>query len=150
MKKKEELIEEIELFEKLDIKYLLEELEKTSNPKFTNPSQQSIVLDEETTELVCQSLILLLEEDELFSQTVENAMVEVDKRNKVADIGIAGIAIGSGITLLLCLLLKKGDTSEGNVYGAMQNDGEMDYHLHVDNIDREEFKEILKECINES
>ena len=146
---REALIEEIELFEKLDIKYLLEELEKSSSVQCSNPSQEPIVLDEEMVELISQSLIMLIEEDEAFAQAVEEALIKVDKRNKVADITIVGVAIGSGVTLLICLL-KKRDSGGGNVYGAMQNDGEIDYHLHIDDMDREEFKEILKECINES
>jgi len=147
MVNREALIEEIELFEKLDIKYLLEELEKSSSVKCTNPSQEPIVLDDEMVELISKNLIVLIEKDEAFAQAVEKALVEVEKRNKVADIELVNIAIGSGVTFLLCLLKCKG---KGDVYGAMQNDGEIDYHLHIDDMDRDEFKEILKECINES
>ena len=147
MVNREALIEEIELFEKLDIKYLLEELEKSSDPKFTNSKQQPIELDEETSELISESLIVLIEEDETFAQTVEEALIEVDKRNKVADIELISIAIGSGATLLICLLKGR---SKGDVYGVLHSEGEVDYHLHLDNIDKDDLKEIIKECINES
>jgi len=144
---REELIEEIEIFEKLDVKYLLEELEKKSSLDFSKSTQKALVLDNEITELIIKSLILLVKEDETFALDVQEAMLEVNKRNKVADIAIAELFIGTGIGFLLGLLIKRGN---GNVYGAMQNDGDIDYHLHVDNIDKEEFKKIIKECINES
>ncbi|MCH9741392.1 MAG: hypothetical protein K0U38_11235 [Epsilonproteobacteria bacterium] len=144
---KEELIEDIELFEKLDIKYLLEELDKNSHYDFTNSKQQPIELESEMVELIRQSLILLVQKDDDFAQNVYEASLEVDKQNKVADITVAGVVLGAGVTLLVCLLKGNKDNG-GDVYGANHNEGEIDYHLHVDGIDKEEFKTIIKECLD--
>jgi len=144
---KEELIEEIEIFEKLDVKYLLEELEKNSSLDFSKTTQEPLELNNEVSELIIESLVLLVKKDEKFSFQMQKAILEVNKRNKVADIAIAELFIGTGIGFLLGLLMKK---NSGNVYGAMQNDGDIDYHLHLDNVSQEDLKGIINNYLDDS
>jgi len=147
MMNKEELIEEIEIFEKLDVKYLLEELEKNSSLDFSKTTQEPLELNNEVSELIIESLVLLVKKDEKFSFEIQKAILEVNKRNKVADIAIAELFIGTGIGFLLGLLMKK---NSGNVYGAMQNDGDIDYHLHLDNVSQEDLKGIINNYLDDS
>jgi hypothetical protein len=147
MMNKEELIEEIEIFEKLDVKYLLEELEKNSSLDFSKTTQEPLELNNEVSELIIESLVLLVKKDEKFSFEIQKAILEVNKRNKVADIAIAELFIGTGIGFLLGLLMKKNSV---NVYGAMQNDGDIDYHLHLDNVSQEDLKGIINNYLDDS
>jgi hypothetical protein len=142
---RDELIEEIELFGKLDIKYLLEELNKNSDTELTEP--EPIPLDEEAAKLIQKALIVLVKEDHEFAQAVETALTEVDKKNQPADITITTVLISSGISFLVGYVVGK---SRGDVYGAMQNDGDIDYHIHLDNMDSESLKSILKEYMEEN
>lgn len=143
----EELIEEIEIFEKLDVKYLLEELEKKSALDFNQTTQTPLKLTNELSELIVESLIILVKNDKKFALDVQSAMIEVNKRNKVADIAIVELFIGTGIGFLLGLLIKR---DSGNVYGAMQNDGDIDYHLHLDNVSSDDIKNIIKNYLDDS
>ena len=141
----EELIEEIEIFEKLDVKYLLEELEKKSTLDFNQTTQKPLELTNELSELIVESLIVLIKNDEKFALDVELAMIEVNKRNKVADIAIVELFIGTGIGFLLGLLIKR---ESGNVYGAVQNDGDIDYHVHLDNVSSDDLEGIIKNYLD--
>jgi len=63
---KELLIAEIKWFDKLDIKYILEELEDSYNISYE--SDETIVLRSETVRIILQALRFLIEFDDEFAQ----------------------------------------------------------------------------------
>jgi len=85
----DELIDEIELFEKLDFKYVLEELRKNNSYNTNN----TITLDNKTMELIRNSFSILVKEDNLFAKLFQKALENSQNKNKVADITISSFSI---------------------------------------------------------
>ncbi len=102
---KEKLLEEIELFGKLDIKYVLEELK--SSYKLPYNSNEYLTLDEEVTETIIKVLYFLIEHDDEFVDKFQDALKKVESKNKVADTEIKDILLGEGEIYLLQQKLHK-------------------------------------------
>jgi len=78
-----ELIEKIELYEKLDVKYILKELERSY--AIHHFSDENIPLNNEHVELIIKAFSFLIEFDEEFFQKFQDAKEIIETKNKVAD-----------------------------------------------------------------
>jgi hypothetical protein len=103
---KAKLIEEIELFGKLDIKYVLEELFGA-----TSTNVESVTLDSERLESIIKALTFLIEHDKKFAKRFEKAFSKVEKLNKVADSELSEALINPKDIKRLYELLQKAQQS---------------------------------------
>ena len=97
----DELIDEIELFGKLDVKYILEELRK-DNSYSTN---DTLILDNQTVELIRDSFSILVKEDNIFAELFQKALENSQNKNKVADITIGSFSIETMDLFILLFFL---------------------------------------------
>jgi len=109
MVNKKALIAEIELFGKLDVKYVLEALRDSSSAEIVygdiNIFNTPIVLNDDDLEFIKECLSLLVELDNDFSLAFQKALVQVDIHNKIANIEIQSNEIPQkDINLLYALL----------------------------------------------
>ena len=103
---KAKLIEEIELFGKLDIKYVLEELFGSSYTQ-----SNAVAVDSEMLESIIKALYFLIQHDEEFAQRFQKALILVEKLNKVADSENSELGINPNDIERLFALLQKSQSA---------------------------------------
>ncbi len=103
---KKELLEEIEIFEKLDIIYILEVLQNKLDDNNEIRADKTIELDSNMIETIKELLSALVRHSDNFRKIFNLALVEIDSYNKVANIDIEDTNISKENIEFLYALLK--------------------------------------------